>query len=130
MRCDEIAELLPDYFQNALPPSSRSVVEAHLRECTDCAAHVRLWNRLAELPDEAPSPRLRERFEEMLDLYRDGRGERKASSSLALWLRPGFAYAAALLILAIGFLAGRYVEPRQRDTEVAELRTELSSTNN
>jgi len=130
MRCDEISELLPDYFQNDLPASSRSRVEAHLRECGDCAVQARLWTRLGELPDVRPSPRVRERFEAMLDLYQEGRRERRAAARTAIpSVRPAFAYAAALMILGIGFIAGRSVRPTQERSEVAALRAELSNTN-
>lgn len=129
MRCEELAELLPDYFQDSLSASSRATVEGHVRECADCSAQVRLWERLAELPDEAPSPRMRERFADMLATYQEGRGELKAMPPPAFRLRPAFASAAAVLILGIGFLVGRYVTPPRGASEVAELRTELSNTN-
>jgi len=119
MRCEELAELLPDYFQDSLPASSRATVEGHLRACADCTAQVSLWKRLAELPDEAPSPRMRERFEDML----------LAMPEPAPRFRPAWAYAAAILILGIGFVAGRYLLPRQAPSEVAVLRTELANTN-
>lgn len=121
MKCDELAELLPDYFQNSLPGSTRSSVEEHLQTCADCSAHVSLWRRLGELPDESPSPRLRRRFEAMLDAYEDGRARKTA------W-RPPLAYAAGLLILAVGFAGGRYL-PRRGGSELAVLRTELTNTN-
>ena len=126
MRCEELAELLPDYFEDSLPASSRTTVEGHLRDCADCTAQVRLWEHLAELPDEAPSPRMRERFEDMLVTYQEGRGEHQ---SMPLRFRPAFAYAAAILILGVGFVAGRYLPSRQEASEVAVLRTELSNTN-
>ena len=94
MRCDELTELLPDYFQNSLPASSRSTVEDHLRVCADCSAQVSLWKRLGELPDEAPSPRMRQRFDAMLSAYEQGRG-RKVALPVAAWLRPSLAYAGA-----------------------------------
>jgi len=121
MKCEELAELLPDYFQDSLQASARATVEAHLRECAECSAQVRLWERLARLPDQAPSPRLRERFEHMLVT--------QAAPPPALRFRPAFAYAAATLILGLGFLAGRYAAPRQGASEVAVLRTELANTN-
>ena len=130
MRCDEVSELLPDYFQNDLSASARSKVEGHLRECHDCSEQVRLWKQLGQLPDEAPSPRMRERFEAMLDLYQEGRRERRqASRPFVPWLRPAFAYAAAIAILGIGFLVGRALPPRQAPSEVDVLRAELASTN-
>jgi anti-sigma factor RsiW len=129
MRCDELTELLPDYFKNDLPASSRSTVEGHLRECSECSAQVSLWKGLAEIPEETPSPRMRHRFDAMLSAYEEGRREHKLAGPMAPWFRPSLAYAAALLILGVGFLAGRWAQPREGVLEVAVLRTELSSTN-
>lgn len=129
MKCEELAELLSDYCQDNLPAASRSTVDGHLRECTDCSAHVRLWKRLAEIPDEAPSPRLRERFEDMLELYQDRRSERMKAPPVALWFRPAFASIAAVLILGVGFVVGRSLPTNQGASEVAMLRSELTSTN-
>jgi len=129
MKCEQLSELLPDYFQDSLPASSRATVEGHLRACADCSAQLHLWKRLAALPDEAPSPRMRERFDDMLSAYEEGRRERKPAWPVAHGFRPAFAYAAALAILGIGFLAGRYVQPHQGASEVSVLRAELSNTN-
>jgi HEAT repeat protein len=128
MKCEELTELLPDYLQNSLPASSRTTVEGHLRTCADCSAHVEVWTRLGALPDEAPSPQLRMRFEAMLDAYEEGRA-RRAAWPFALGFRPALAYAAALSILVLGFVAGRYAQPDRGTPEIASLRTELSSTN-
>ena len=128
MRCDELTELLPDYFQNALSAEARSTVEAHLHACADCAAQVSLWRRLGELPDEEPSPRLHRRFEATLNAYEEGRGLKMAQPLIASF-RPWLQAAAAALILGVGFTAGRYLEPRQTTPEVALLRSELAGTN-
>jgi hypothetical protein len=130
MRCEELAGLLPDYFEHNLPAASRATVEAHLRECSECFENVRLWRQLGRLPDDSPSPWMRTRFDAMLSAYEDGRRERKTSWTLAPAFRRSLAYAAALLILGVGFLAGRYVQPDREESEVATLRSELSSTNN
>jgi HEAT repeat protein len=71
---------------------------------------------------------MRHRFDAMLRAYEEGR-ERKAALPSAAWLRPSLAYAAGILILGVGFLAGRYLQPNRGASEVALLRTELSSTN-
>jgi hypothetical protein len=128
MRCDELTELLPDYFQDNLPAARRAVVEAHLRDCAECAAQVTLWRRLGELPDEEPSPRLRRRFDAMLSAYEEGRGLDAVRRPVAFpaWMQ----YAAAVLILGVGFIAGRYVQqPAAATPDVAALRTEVAALN-
>ena len=40
MKCEHIAELLPDYLQGSLSPEQRHNVEAHLEQCADCSKEV------------------------------------------------------------------------------------------
>jgi len=129
MKCEELIELLPDYFQDDLPASARSTVEAHLRECAECSAQLSHWKGLAELPEETPSPRMRHRFDAMLSAYEEGRREHKVYWPTVPWFRPSLASVAALLILGVGFVAGRSMRPNEGASELAVLRTELSSTN-
>ncbi len=38
--CIELVELLTDYLEGALPPDEAAAVEAHLRDCPPCQAHL------------------------------------------------------------------------------------------
>lgn len=38
--CQELVELVTGYLDNALTPARRTAVEAHLRDCGNCAAYV------------------------------------------------------------------------------------------
>jgi anti-sigma factor RsiW len=40
MRCRELAELLTEYLEGALPAAEAARVEAHLARCADCGAHL------------------------------------------------------------------------------------------
>jgi anti-sigma factor RsiW len=40
LSCQELVELVTDYFEGALPPRERARFEAHLDECTGCARYV------------------------------------------------------------------------------------------
>ena len=40
LSCQELVELVTDYFDGALPPGDRARFEAHLDECTGCARYV------------------------------------------------------------------------------------------
>lgn len=40
MTCQELVELVTDYFEGALPPDERERLEAHLDSCGDCVAYV------------------------------------------------------------------------------------------
>jgi len=55
MKCEEIAELLPDYLHEGLVAERKSVVERHLESCVECREVAGLWKKLALIPDEEPS---------------------------------------------------------------------------
>jgi anti-sigma factor RsiW len=40
MRCRELAELVTNYLEGALPAAEVARVEAHLARCADCGAHL------------------------------------------------------------------------------------------
>lgn len=137
MDCEQIAELLPDYLAN-LRPEQRHDVEAHLKECAECAEEVALWRKLSLLPVEQPSPESRSRFEAMLEAYRAGRSvppsdraqrrERFSLSSFG-WLRlplGRLAWSAALL--AIGVFSGLHLaNSRSRSADLATMQSELTN---
>src|SRR5438552_2507077 len=97
MECEQIAQLLPDYLQGDLRPDQQHDVEAHLKQCADCAEEIVLWEKLFLLPIEQPSPASRARFEAMLQAYRADRSteprgnspwrERFSSWNSFAWLR-------------------------------------------
>jgi hypothetical protein len=137
MTCEQITELLPDYFHRALSPASSQLVEQHLRGCAACEGQVALWKQMGNLADETPSPNLRKRFEAMAAVYQEGRWEhdhlRTERPSAAGWFAnlfrmPAFQAVAALLLVAIGFGVGQ-VANRKPDTsnEFAQLHKEVSS---
>src|SRR5215813_3122016 len=118
MNCEQIAELLPDYLQDSLGRDQRAVVEVHLQSCDQCREEVTLWQKLSLLPEEQPSPELRARFKAMLDAYQEGRSQyRGAFKEKRSWLggflsggwlrMPAAGLAWAVLLLVVGFLAGR-----------------------
>lgn len=144
MKCEQMAELLPDYLQGSLNAEQNGVVEQHLMECADCRDEVAVWNKLAALPVEKPSETLRERFEAMLRVYQAGRADKAAVGieranrasawSFLNWLRSplgAMAWSAALLVL--GLFAGNYFGSRTPHTtasqdEIAAIRSELANT--
>jgi hypothetical protein len=73
MKCEQIAELLPDYLQEGLSAEHKQIVDMHLESCVECSEVAGLWKKLALIRDEEPSPAGRERFETMLQAYQAGR---------------------------------------------------------
>jgi hypothetical protein len=133
MRCNQLEELLADYLQQKLDPHQIGAVEAHVAQCSECAEQVALWKKLALLPDEMPSPTLRTNFEAMLAAYQRGRAEQKSRESrwwsvirgsAARLLQP----ALALVLIALGFAAGKYVNAVSIDAQqLRSLHQELNS---
>ena len=140
MKCEDIAQLMPDYLGRNLKDAQLKTVERHLEECNECREQVAIWEKLALLPEEQPSPMLRSRFEAMLHAYEQGKWEKSnlesARRSTATgwnfwaWMRAPLAQAAfALIFLAAGFLVGRHISGDNGNTqELAALHKELSST--
>ena len=139
MKCEQIAELLPDYLEGSLHPDQRRDVEAHLEECANCSEEVLLWQKLSLLPVDEPSPRSRARFEAMLQAYQAGRSNqpgsspesrKRASWNFVDWLRsPLGTLAYGVALLAIGLLAGlRVGSPKGSPSqELADMRSQLAN---
>jgi anti-sigma factor RsiW len=155
MNCEHIAELLPDYLQNALAREQAHQVEQHCEHCANCAQDVAMWKKLALLPPDQPSPDSRARFDAMLHAYpatssdRSGRlprralspniatpnvsdsSERAAPWSFFAWLRSplgAVAWSAALLIFGvfIGTRVNKEATPAHPD-EIAAMHAELTN---
>jgi len=139
MKCERIAELLPDFLRGTLERERTEVVEQHLSGCAECRDEVAVWSKLDLLPAVEPGPASRERFRAMLLAYQAGREAREPAPAALPnpqprparfdWLRSPLAGLAwALAMLLIGIFAGTAMSrlaPRSED--VAAMRTELSS---
>ncbi len=134
MKCEQIAELLPDYLQEALRPEQSKIVEQHLANCVDCTEVVALWKKLATLPDEQPSAVSRERFEAMLHAWQSGRADnletakRPSLWSTFQWLRsPVGAVAWSIALLVIGAYVGLQLgSTKSNSQDLAALHSELA----
>jgi anti-sigma factor RsiW len=115
MKCEHIAERLPDYLQGRLSAEQHHNVEAHLEQCADCSEEVVVWRKLSLLPVEQPGPASRARFEAMLQAYQAGRSSQAKGGSarnwnVFHWLRSPLGAAAwSAALLAIGVYAGLQV---------------------
>jgi predicted DNA-binding protein (UPF0251 family) len=99
-----------------------------------------LWQKLSLLPQEQPDPALRARFRAMLDAYEEGQWEHRQVAKerpnffsgflSGGWLRmPAAGLAWAVLLLVVGFIAGRAVNtPNPSGSEMAQLQSELEDT--
>lgn len=140
MTCEQIAQLLPDYFVRALSADKLTTIDRHLDQCSECREQVAIWEKLSLLPEEQPSPMLRQRFEAMLNAYEEGRWEKaklqsareenRAHWNVWNWMRAPVAQVAfALIFLAAGFLAGKHLKSDSGNAqELQALHSELRST--
>jgi hypothetical protein len=139
MKCEEIAELLPDYLQEGLEAEKKNIVERHLESCAECSDVAGLWKKLALIPDEQPSAASRQRFEAMLQAYQTGRGDeglaRRAADigasfwSVFEWLRsPVGAVAWSIVLVALGTYLGLQLgNAKTNSQDLAAMHTELTS---
>lgn len=141
MRCETVRTRLVDRLIGASPLEAAEI-ERHLDDCAACRAEreslTLLWERLGALespaPDAADTPRIRARFDAMLEAYDAGRADRQSSNLrdrvvAVLRLRwPVYTAqaAAALVILALGVVIGRQTLPMASSSAgIAEMRQEI-----
>ncbi|HZU31646.1 MAG TPA: zf-HC2 domain-containing protein [Candidatus Angelobacter sp.] len=143
MKCEAIGELLPDYLRGALSPDLAKEVKEHLSGCTECAEEVALWEKLALMPQELPSPALQSRFQAMLETYEEGRWEKSSLAQeknkvpapmlwgLGNWKQmPVAGVVWACVFLICGFLIGRHAEKpaATNDAQIQGIKDELAAT--
>jgi hypothetical protein len=139
MKCEEIAELLPDYLQQGLQGEQKNIVERHLERCVECREVAGLWKQLALIPDEQPSPAGRARFDAMLQAYQAGQGSdvvtrRSADKGTSIWnvfpwLRsPVGAMAWSIALVALGTYLGLQLgAAKSNSQDLAAMHTELTN---
>ncbi len=139
MKCEDIAELLPDYIQGTLASEQARTVQEHLGHCSACSADVAMWNKLATLPEGQPTAALKKRFDGMLASYQEGRWEKQNLHSernkflglgaITEWLRaPALSVAWAAVLVIAAFFGGRYLDRNNTpDPQIASLHQELQS---
>lgn len=140
MKCEEIGELLPDYFEGSLKAEQDDLVEQHIEQCADCREEVAIWKKLSLLPVEQPSAGSRERFRAMLHAYQTGRNDkasagfqREKRGSVWNWLRSPLGAAAwSTALLVVGIFAGNYWGNRATHSntgqdEIKAMHTELTN---
>ena len=70
--CQELVELVTDYFENRLPNGTRLRFEGHLAQCSGCRSYLeqmlRTIRALGRLPTESIQPEARDR---LLETFRD-----------------------------------------------------------
>jgi len=135
-RHDILGPKLGDYVLGDVTPEEIREIEGHVRDCAECAAELGelslVMEGLARVPEPvAPPPELKRRvLESIAGLPKGG----QTVDAVRRGWSTGWLAAAAAMILALGgalYLSqdrGRQIsdELRRADSEIAELRTQLS----
>jgi hypothetical protein len=144
MRCEKIKEKFADYLIGDLDEKSLTDIQAHLASCSSCRDELEslsaIWTKLGVLPQEQPSPALRQRFYSMLEAFKEGMEEEEERASfgevISAWFgrvmprRPVYQLALSLVLLVAGLAGGYLLSGRTRSAakiEVAALRQEVKN---
>ena len=137
MTCERFTELLPEYCERRLGTRDMAFAREHLEICENCRSDFEMWQKLASLPQQEPSPASRARFEHMLSAYEEGRWEKSGLARervgwLTAWWRSAFAPplagALAACLLLVGFITGEHFSSKlpANQTQIAAMQSELT----
>jgi len=143
MTCSESRDLFVDYLTGELEFEQRRRIQRHVNACDRCREALadlsEMWTKLGVLPDEMPSDNLRQRFYGMLEtrLEVDGSGYHRKDTPargvstgrrFQIPLYPTIRAAALVLVLFLGFAAGRWLPlGNQGRNEVRRMQRDLDS---
>src|SRR5213082_102594 len=137
MTCEHFCELLPAYCEQRLTSRDMAFAREHLELCANCRADYEMWQKLASLPQEQPSPASRSRFENMLNAYEEGRWEKSGRGDRANWwtawwrsaFAPPLASALAACLLLVGFIVGEHYSTTRpvSNPQIASMQAEVTT---
>jgi anti-sigma factor RsiW len=73
LTCQELVELVTDYFDGALGPEDRARFDAHVAECPGCDIYLRQLQTTLELIGATAGLETRPEVSALLDAFRDWR---------------------------------------------------------
>ena len=135
--CSDMRLLLIDYIDGQLAPAIRSKVAEHLRSCTDCTQEMeqfkKLFDEMASVKLEQPSPALRENFNIMLqselNIAATTEMLKKRKEAKVIPVKPAWVLmqvaASVLLVLGVLFVGMQLGGKRSADSELAGLKLEM-----
>ncbi|MET0464703.1 MAG: HEAT repeat domain-containing protein [Chitinophagaceae bacterium] len=124
MKCNDVENLILDHLDNALSADEKKQVDHHLRECANCQSAFEqnrsLLEMIGKIPKEAPSERLSQSFEAMLDTEKSSTVSRPAKVFRISW-KPLLRVAAAAALLIAGTIYGTYQANRKTEQRIGHL---------
>jgi uncharacterized membrane-anchored protein YhcB (DUF1043 family) len=129
---ERIEELLINYIEGQLSGDQKAFVEAKVKEDTAISKmyhdYLALYQMMEDSPEEVPDDRLNKDFHRMLEREKQSEAE-KIIPIKGLTKTAWFKVAAAVALIAIGFLLGRFwIEDRSKDPEIVALQQDLDET--
>ena len=73
LTCQQLVELVTDYFENALGPADRARFDAHVAECPGCEIYLRQMQTTLELVGATAGLEMRPEVSALLVAFRDWR---------------------------------------------------------
>jgi putative zinc finger protein len=73
LTCQELVELVTDYFENVLGPADRARFEAHVAECPGCDIYLRQMQTTLKLVGATAGLETGPEVSALLDAFRDWR---------------------------------------------------------
>ena len=84
MSCQELVELVTEYFEGTLPPAERERFEAHLATCSGCTNYLQQMRQtiqvLGKLTEETIAPQTRD---ELLQVFKNWKKAARAADCTA-----------------------------------------------
>lgn len=71
LTCQELVELVTDYFDGALPPPERARFEAHLEDCEPCQLHLEQMRTTIRLAGATQGLEARPEVSGLLSVFRE-----------------------------------------------------------
>jgi hypothetical protein len=144
MSCDWVRENIPECLAGTLDKPARAVVIEHIETCARCRAELGelgvVWRGLESQTLTEPDPRMRTRFQGMLDVYQEAyqAGLKAAAQTVpalvprkSWWpVSPVWRLAGAFALLVAGVLSGRFLDRvldrgSRDNTEMSALRGQV-----
>lgn len=131
MNCEKAKEQFADYLVGDIEPAAEAEIRGHIASCASCREELEglsaVWAKLAVLPQEQPSGRLRADFYAMLEDYKRKPANRFAAFWKDFWSfrKPAYGFSFGLALLIIGVAAGVFLTAVSGSGKVTTLHQEL-----
>jgi anti-sigma factor RsiW len=81
LTCQQLVELVTDYFENALEPADRTRFEAHVAGCPGCDAYLGQMRTTLELVRATAALESRPEVSALLEAFRDWKRDRSPDAA-------------------------------------------------